>query len=99
MSKTISVTCPHCAATLEFDSQAGVVVGHQPPASKERKIDFETRMQEMEDEKRRAEGRLNEAMRAEQSRERLLEDRFRQLMDKAGDVDDKTPHIRDIDLD
>ncbi len=99
MSKTISVTCPHCAATLDVDNQAGVVVSHQPPVAKEQKIDFETRIQEMADEKRRAEGRLNEAMRAEQSRERLMDDRFRQLMDQAGDLDDKTPPIRDIDLD
>ncbi len=98
MSETISVTCPHCLTTLEVDSQAGVVVGHQAPVSTEKKIDFETRIQEMADEKQRAANRMQEAMRAEQSRERLLEDRFQALMNKAGEVDDTTPHIRDIDL-
>jgi hypothetical protein len=53
----------------------------------------------LEEEKRRAAGRLEEAMRQERSRDRLLEDRFRQLMDKAKDDDGSPPPVRDIDLD
>jgi uncharacterized Zn finger protein (UPF0148 family) len=98
-SNRISVTCPHCHATLTVDTEAAVVVGHQPPPSHKEKIDFDTRLKQMEEEKKRAAGRLEEAMRAEKSRDRLLEDRFKELMDDAKNQDDTTPPIRDIDLD
>jgi uncharacterized Zn finger protein (UPF0148 family) len=99
MSETVSVTCPICGATLKIDTEAGVVVDHQAPPEHRDKIDFETRLKQMEEEKRRASDRLAEAMRKEKSRDRILEDKFRELMDKAKDIDDSTPPIRDIDLD
>lgn len=99
MSKTISVSCPHCQSTLKIDAEAGVVIEHQAPVDPKEKIDFDTRLKQMEEEKKRAAGRLEEAMRAEKSRDRLLEDRFRKLMDDAKNQDDSTPPIRDIDLD
>ena len=99
MSETITVTCPHCSSSLTIDAEAGVVVAHDPPPEHRERIDFDERLKQMEDDKRRAASRLEEAMRKEQSRERILEDRFRDLMDKAKDIDDTTPPIRDIDLD
>lgn len=99
MSDKLIVNCPHCRSSLTIDTEAGVVVDHTPPVQAKDKIDFDTRLKQMEEEKRRAAGRLDEAMRAEKSRDRLLEDRFRKLMDDAKDVDDSTPAIRDIDLD
>ncbi len=98
-SNTISLTCPHCQATLVVDGDAGVVVEHQPPIEHREKVDFETRLQQMEDEKRRAANRLDEAMRQEKSRDRILEDRFRKLMEDAKDDDGAPPPVRDIDLD
>ncbi len=99
MSDQISVTCPHCRSTLEIDAEAAVVVQHTPPVDHREKIDFDTRLKQMEEEKRRASGRLDEAMRQERSRDRLLEDRFRKLMDEAKDDDGTPPPVRDIDLD
>ena len=42
---------------------------------------------------------MAEAMRREQSKGRLFEEKFRSLMDKAKDADDGTRPVRDIDLD
>jgi hypothetical protein len=99
MTETVSISCPHCKAVLKVDKEAGVVVEHQPPVEHKEKIDFETRLKQMQDEKRRASDRMAEAMRKEKSKERIMEDRFRELMDKAREEDDGTPPLRDIDLD
>jgi hypothetical protein len=99
MSDPITVTCPHCHSNLSIDTEAGVVVGHTPPVVHRDKTDFDTRLKEMEEEKQRAASRLEEAMRMEKSKERIMEDRFKKLMDDAKDVDPDDRPIRDIDLD
>jgi Zn-finger nucleic acid-binding protein len=96
MKKT--VTCPHCDSSLVIDVEAGVVVDHTPPVRIHEKIDFNARLKQMEVEKARSADKLAEAMRQEESKERLMDDKFRSLMEKAKD-DDGTPYIRDIDLD
>ncbi len=100
MTRTISVTCPHCNAALTIDLEAGVVSGHEAPlAPPSDKVDFDQRLRQLEEEKRRASDRMAEAMRSEKNRDRLLADRFKSLMDKAKDEPDEGPRIRDIDLD
>ncbi len=100
MSKNVSVTCPHCGAALAIDVDAGVVTGHEPAAgpAKER-ADFDARLRQLEAEKARSADRLAEAMRKESSKERLMEDKFRELMDKARKDEDQSRPVRDIDLD
>jgi len=98
MSKTITVTCPHCDSSLVIDVAAGVVLEHTPPARPQEKVDFDDRLKQMEAEKARSADRLAEAMRQEKDKDRLMEDRFRSLMEKAKDDDGSRP-VRDIDLD
>ncbi|MCU0303829.1 MAG: hypothetical protein MUC56_07220 [Thermoanaerobaculales bacterium] len=98
MKKTVTVTCPHCNSALVVDTAAGVVVGHTPPLRPQEKIDFDARLKQMQAEKARSADRLAEAMRHEKDRDRLMEDRFRSLMEKAKDDDGARP-VRDIDLD
>ena len=99
MSDTITVTCPHCDSSLVIDTAAGVVVEHAPPVRPKEKIDFNARLKQMQEEKARSADRLAEAMREEKDKNRLMEDRFRSLMEKAKDEDDGSRPIRDIDLD
>ena len=98
MKNTVRVTCPHCDSALVVDIEAGVVVEHTAPVRTRDKVDFDTRLKEMEAEKARSADRLAEAMRHEKSKNRLMEDKFRSLMEKAKDDDGSKP-IRDIDLD
>ncbi|MEX1312449.1 MAG: hypothetical protein AB1Z65_18665 [Candidatus Sulfomarinibacteraceae bacterium] len=98
MSDTITVTCPHCDSSLVIDTAAGVVVEHAPPKRPQQKIDFDARLKQMQEEKARSANRLAEAMREEKDKDRLMEDRFRSLMEKAKNDDGSRP-IRDIDLD
>jgi hypothetical protein len=99
MTNKLSVSCPHCGAQLKIDVDAGVVISHEVPASPRAKVDFEARLQELESEKSRAADRMAEAMRKEQSKDRLMEDRFRELLDDAKKKKDEGKPIRDIDLD
>lgn len=99
MSPKVSVTCPHCRSTLKIDTEAGVVIDHQPPAQAGEKVDFDERLQQLQSEKARAADRMAEAMRKEQSRDRIMGDRFRELMDEAKKKDDGSRPIKDIDLD
>jgi hypothetical protein len=97
--RPISITCPHCGSNLRVDGDAGVVVDHTPPPVHSEKTDFDTRLRQIEDEKRRASDRMAEAMRMEKSKARIMEDRFRKLMEDAKNSDDDEPPVRDIDLD
>ena len=98
MSDTITVTCPHCSSSLVIDTAAGVVVEHTVPVRPQEKIDFDERLKQMEAEKARSADRMAEAMRQEKDKDRLMEDKFRSLMEKAKDDDGSRP-VRDIDLD
>lgn len=98
MGTTITVTCPHCRSALEVDVEAGVVVGHEAPKETRPSVDFDDRFRQLEAEKQRAADRMDEAMRAEKSKGRVLEDRFAKLLDKAKDSPDEPPPVKDIDL-
>lgn len=98
MSDTITITCPHCDSSLVIDISAGVVLEHTAQERPQEKVDFDARLKQMEAEKARSADRMAEAMRQEKDKDRLMEDRFRSLMEKAKDDDGSRP-IRDIDLD
>ena len=98
MSRSITVICPHCGATLEIDVEAGIILGHTPRKEEKKALDFDERLRLMEAEKKRAADRMAEAMRAEKAKERILEDRFKKLLDEAKDAPDEPPPIKDIDL-
>ena len=99
MSSQVSVSCPHCNARLTIDVEAGVVVDHEVPVAAKDKVDFDTRLQQMQAEKARASDRMAEAMRREKSKDRIMADKFRKLMDDAKSKgDDGKPPIKDIDL-
>jgi hypothetical protein len=99
MSEPVSITCPHCNAEIRIDTDAGVVIDHTAPVVYTEKTNFDTRLKELEEEKRRARDRMAEALRMEKSKEKIMEDRFQKLMEEARKSDDGRPPIRDIDLD
>ncbi len=99
MAKTVSITCPHCNAILEVDVEAGVVLTHHAPREEKKGMDLEERLRAMEEAKARAEDRMAEAFRAEKSRERVMEDRFKKLLESAKESGDGPPPLKDIDLD
>ena len=99
MKENVTVTCPHCETSLVIDVEAGVVVDHTPRVRTHDTVDFDARLKEMEAEKARSSDRMAEAMRQENSKNRLMEDKFRSLMEKVKNEDDGSRPLRDIDLD
>ena len=99
MTDKLNITCPHCNSALKVDTEAGVVVDHTPPARVTETVDFNTRLKQLEDDKDRAADRMAEEMRKEKDKDRLLHDKFRELLDDTRKKDDGSRPIRDIDLD
>ena len=99
MTDKLTISCPHCGATIRIDVEAGVVVSHEMPVHHREKADFDDRLQQLDREKVRAADRMAEAMRREKDKGRLMEDRFRELFDETKKKDDGKKPIKDIDLD
>jgi hypothetical protein len=99
MTDKLSITCPHCGTRIRLDTEAGVVIDHAPPVQVRDKVDFDARLQQIESEKARAADRMAEAMRKEKDKDRLMKDRFSELLDTAKKTKDEGKPIRDIDLD
>ncbi len=95
---TYTVTCPCCGARLTLDAAARVVVSHEAPPATGEKATFDARLKTLDEEKRVAEEKFQESVRAEKSKKDVLEKKFQDLFQKAkeGPVG---PVKRDIDLD
>jgi uncharacterized Zn finger protein (UPF0148 family) len=99
MSNTLRLVCPHCGSNLTVDIEAGVIAHHEAPPETKETIDFDQRMDQIKVAKQRAADKMDEALRKEKNRSRLMEDRFAELMKGAAEKDDGTRPLRDIDLD
>jgi hypothetical protein len=99
MTDKLNISCPHCGSTLKIDTEAGVVVSHEPPVRHREKVDFDDRLQQLGKDQERAADRMAEAMRRERDKSRLMDDRFHELFDDAKKKDDGKKPIKDIDLD
>jgi len=97
MSRFI-VTCPHCQAQLELDSEKQLVVASKAAERPRVMTSIEDRLQAMARDKESASAKMDEAMRAERAGSELRDEKCRKLL---GDVKDQpvVKPIRDIDLD
>ncbi|MCD4749439.1 MAG: hypothetical protein K8R59_08690 [Thermoanaerobaculales bacterium] len=99
MSDVVNLTCPHCGSALKVDVKAGVIVSHEAPPEQKEKIDLDQRIDQLKTDQQRAAGKMDEALRKEKDRSRLMEDRFAELMKGAVEKDDGSRPVREIDLD
>ena len=83
---------------MTIDGAARVVTGHEVPPTQGEKASFDARLKTLDEEKRIAEEKFQESIRAEKSKKDVLEKKFQDLFQKAkeGPVG---PVQRDIDLD
>jgi len=99
MTDKLKIECPHCGTKIQVDTEAGVVVSHEPPVHLHQKADFDERLEQLGRDRARAGDRMEEAMRREKDKSRLMDDRFRELFDETKKNDDGKRPIKDIDLD
>jgi hypothetical protein len=79
MKDKLDIECPHCGSKIQVDAESEVVVSHEPPVHLHDKVGFDERLQQLDRDKARAADRMEEAMRREKDKSRLMDDRFNEL--------------------
>ena len=95
-TKSWTVICPCCEATLVVDAQTGAIISHQEKAKP--LASFEEMAKEMESRKKLREQVFSQELGSQKDRERLLEEKFREAMKRAEKDKDK-PYINPLDID
>ena len=96
MSKNFEIVCPDCETTIVVDRVTGEVLLHK---KKERRAggSLESMVAGLETQKSEAEKHFEKQMESQKDRARILEEKFREALERA----DKTPgkHVNPMDLD
>ena len=96
----LNVRCPDCGCDLVIDAATGEVLFHKaakaPVAGGK---DFDSLFAELDSSKERADQVFDREMEAYKDRDRLLEEKFKEAMEKAKDAPDDEPPPRPWELD
>jgi hypothetical protein len=89
-SRKLTLRCPDCSSHLVLDAATGEVLFHHPAeAAPAGGKPFEELLADLDRDRARAEDVFAREVAAHADRDRLLEERFRQALERAGDdVDD-----------
>jgi hypothetical protein len=96
MSKNFEITCPDCEATIVIDRISGEVLLHKP---KERKssMSLEAMVSNLETQKSEAAKRFEKQIESQKDRTRILEEKFKEAMERADKSDEKFVNPMDMD--
>lgn len=96
MSKNFEIVCPDCEATIVVDRVSGEVLLHK---AKERKAggSLESMVAGLESQKSEAARRFEKQLESQKDRSRILEEKFREALERAEKSDEK--HVNPMDLD
>lgn len=96
MAKNFEIVCPCCEAAIVVDRISGEVLLHK---AKERKIggSLESMVAGLESQKSEMEKKFDREMASQRDRSRILEEKFREAMERAEKSD--KPVINPMDLD
>ena len=97
-TKSWTVICPCCEATIVVDAQTGVIISHEEKAKP--LASFEEMAKEMERKKNLREQVFSQELGSVKDRERLLEEKFKEAMKRAEkDKDKDTTYRNPLDFD
>lgn len=102
MSETgkLRIRCPDCGSALVIDRATGEILFHkpskEPPAGGK---DFDELLAGLDQERADAEEVFSREVEALKDRDRLLEEKFREAVERAADEPDDEPPPRPFDLD
>jgi len=96
-TKSWTVICPCCEATLVIDAQTGAIISHQEKAKP--LASFEEMAKEMESRKKLREQVFSQELGSHKDRERLLEEKFKEAMKRAEKDKDSGPYRNPLDFD
>lgn len=91
-----NIICPCCEATLVIDAQTGAILSHE----EKKKVlgSFEDLKGELSKQKELREQIFAQEMSSQKDRERILEEKFKEAMKRAGD-DKDVPYKNPLDFD
>lgn len=91
-----SIICPCCEAALTIDAQTGAILAHEEKAKK--LSSFEDLKGDLSRQAELRDQLFAQEMSSMKDRERLLEEKFKEALKKAG-PDDGTPFRNPLDMD
>jgi len=96
MSKNFEILCPCCSATLVIDRVSGEVLLHK---AKETRVtgSLESMVAGLESQKSEAAKRFDKQIESQKDRSRILEEKFKEALERAEKSDEK--YINPMDMD
>ena len=96
MSKNFEILCPCCSATLVIDRVSGEVLLHK---AKETRVSgsLESMVAGLESQKSEAAKRFDKQLESQKDRARILEEKFKEALERAEKSDEK--YINPLDMD
>jgi hypothetical protein len=97
MAKNFEVTCPACEALLVIDRLTGELLLHKPRVGRTSESSLEAMVSQLESKKSEAARKFDREMEMQKDRGRLLEERFKEALDRADRSDKPVPNPLDLD--
>lgn len=96
MAANFEIICPCCETLIVVDRLSGEVLLHK---QKERagKESFDAMVSKLESQKTEAQKRFDQQLESQKDRARILEEKFKEAMQRA--EKDDTPHVNPMDMD
>ena len=96
MAENFEVTCPCCEATIVVDRVSGQVLLHK---AKEKRVggSLESMVAGLQSQKSEMEKKFDRELASQKDRARLLEEKFREAMQRAEKSDEKPINPMDLD--
>lgn len=92
--------CPDCGADMKVDLETGTILSHHSAEPSTAGKDFDALLAGIDDSKKRADEIFRQEVQALEHRDRLLEEKFRQAMERVEEEgDDGAPPPRPWDFD
>jgi hypothetical protein len=97
MAKNFEITCPCCEATIVIDRLSGEILLHKVKEPKS-SLSLEAMVSNLDTQKSDAAKRFDKQLESQRDRSRILEERFKEAVERAEKDKDKK-HINPMDLD
>jgi hypothetical protein len=97
MAKNFEITCPCCEATLVVDRISGEVLLHKAKEHRGPGGSLESMVAGLETQKSEAARRFDRQLESQKDRSRILEERFKEALERAEKSDEKFVNPFDLD--
>jgi hypothetical protein len=97
MAKNFEITCPCCEATIVVDRLSGEVLLHKEKERRGGSGSLESMVAGLETQRSEAEKRFEKQLESQKDRSRILEEKFKEALQRAEKSDEKFVNPLDLD--